>query len=138
MCAIITVKKGVFDVGKLKCLINLVEDDQKIFTNETFFGMKSGNKISYKENDVIVTILVNNNKIMMKRRSADYEIHFQFEEKSNTVGKYFINNSDLWLPLDTFTDKIVVDDSSIRVNYQLKLNEKPQKFLFEIKYEVIE
>ena len=138
MCAIITVKKGVFIVGKVKCLINLTEDDQQVFTNETFFGVKNDNKISYKENNVIVTILIDNNKIIMKRRASDYEIHLQFEAKSNTVGKYFVNNSDLWLPLDTFTDKIVVDDSSIRVDYELKLNEKPQKFLFEIKYEVIE
>lgn len=123
---------------KIKCLTTLIENKLKIFENEVFFGIKSGNKISYKENEIIVTILLEDNKIIMKRKSIEYEIYLEFVEKNNSTSKYFLNNNNLWLPLDTFTDKIVVDDSSIKLEYQLKLDKKPTKFLFEIKYEVVE
>lgn len=123
---------------KIKCLTTLIENKLKIFENEVFFGIKSGNKISYKENEIIVTILLEDNKIIMKRKSLEYEIYLEFVEKNNSTSKYFLNNNNLWLPLDTFTDKIVVDDSSIKLEYQLKLDKKPTKFLFEIKYEVVE
>ena len=123
---------------KIKCLTTLIENKLKIFENEVFFGIKSGNKISYKENEIIVTILLEDNKIIMKRKSLEYEIYLEFVEKNNSTSKYFLNNNNLWLPLDTFTDKILVDDSNIRIEYELTLESTPTQFLFEIKYEVVE
>lgn len=123
---------------KIKCIVNLKENDKCIFVNETFLGVKLQNKISYKENEIMVTIFVDDNKIIMKRVALDYEINLEFIENRNTIGKYFINNGNLWLPLDTFTDTILVDDSNIRIEYKLNLEEEPTKFLLEIKYEVIE
>lgn len=123
---------------KVKCLINLKENDKIIFDNEIFFGIKLKNKISYKENEIMVTIFVYDNRIIMKRVAKNYEINLQFVENTNTTSKYFLNNGNLWLPLDTFTDTILVDDSNIRVKYILKLDNEPTQFLFEIKYEVIE
>ena len=125
-------------MGKIEGIVTLIENDEKIFENLVFNGLKNNNKICYKENEIMVTILYEDNKIIMKRKSLEYEIYFEFIEKNNTTSKYFLNNNDLWLPLDTFTDKIVVDDSSIKVEYQLKLDTKPTRFSFEIKYEVVE
>lgn len=125
-------------MAKVKCTVNLKENDQVIFKDETFFGIKVENKISYKENDIMVTIFAQDNKIIMTRVSSEYEINLQFVEKKNTIGKYFINNGNLWLPLDTFTDTILVDDSNIRIEYKLNLEDEPTSFLFEVEYEVIE
>lgn len=125
-------------MAKVKCLINLKENGEFVFNNEYFFGIKIQNKISYKENEIMVTIFMYDNKIIMKRVGKDYEINLEFVEKTNTTGKYFINNSNLWLPLDTFTDKILVDDSSIKIEYKLNLDNVPTEFSLEIKYEVIE
>lgn len=125
-------------MAKVKCTVNLKENDKVIFDNEPFLGVKLENKISYKENEIMVTILMIDNKIIMKRVARDYEINLQFVENRNTTGKYFINNGNLWLPLDTFTDTILVDDSNIRIEYKLNLEDEPTKFLLEIKYEVIE
>lgn len=125
-------------MSKIKCLINLKENGNITYSNEVFFGIKLKNKISYKENEISVTIFIYDNKIIMKRISCEYEINLEFQENKSTVSKYFINNGNLWLPLETFTDTILVDDSQIKIEYQLKLDEKPTQFLFEIKYEVIE
>lgn len=125
-------------MAKIKCIVNLKENDKFVFKNKIFFGVKTENKISYKENEIMVTIFEYDNKIIMKRVAKDYEINLQFVENTNTTGKYFINNGNLWLPLYTFTDKILVDDSSIIIEYKLNLEEEPTKLLLEIKYEVIE
>lgn len=123
---------------KIKCVINLEEKENTVFDNKVFYGVKIGNKITYQEDKIMVTIFACDNKIIMKRVDNDYQILLEFEEGKKSIGKYFINNGNLWLPLDTFTDKILVDDSSIRIEYQLKLDNKPTKFLFEVQYEVIE
>lgn len=125
-------------MSKIKCIVNLKENEKTVFDNKVFYGVKIGNKITYSEDKIMVTILEFDNKIIMKRVENDYQISLEFEEGKNTINKYFVNNDNLWLPLDTFTDKILVDDSSIRVQYELKLDNKPTKFLFEIQYEVIE
>ena len=125
-------------MSKIKCIINLKENDNIIFNDKVFYGVKINNKMTYKENEIMVTILLDDNKIIMKREGLDYLINLEFEENNNTIGKYFINNGNLWLPLDTFTDTILVDDSNIKLEYQLKLDDTPTKFLFEIKFEVIE
>ena len=125
-------------MSKIKCVVNLKENENIVFNNNVFYGVKTGNKITYQEDKIMVTILISDNKIIVKRVENDYQILLEFEQQKNNTSKYFINNDNLWLPLDTFTDKILVDDSSIRIKYELKLDNKPTKFLFEIQYEVIE
>ena len=125
-------------MSKIKCIVNLKENNDVVFSNEVFYGVKGGNKISYQENGIMVTILIYDNKIIMKRIQENFEILLDFEKGKSSVGKYFINNDNLWLPLHTFTDTILVDDSYIRIDYQLSLDNEPTKFLFEIQYEVIE
>ncbi|MBE6151957.1 MAG: hypothetical protein E7165_01420 [Firmicutes bacterium] len=123
-------------MAKIKCVVNLKENDNIIFADKRFYGIKTNNKISYQEEDVIVAIFINDNKILMKRVKEDSKILLEFEENVCTIGKYFINNDNLWLPLDIFTDKILVDDSYMRIAYNIKLDNEPTKFLFEIRYEV--
>jgi len=125
-------------VTKIRCIVNLKENNSIVFKKVELTGVKVNNKISYRENGIMVTILLSDNKIIMKRVKDDSKILLEFEEGKTSTGKYFINNSDLWLPLNTFTDTILVDDSYIRIEYQLDLDDKPTKFLFEIRYEVIE
>lgn len=125
-------------MSKIKLLVNLKENNNMILKDKCFFGVRTDEKIFYKEDEIMVTIFVTNNKIIMKRESLEYEINLEFIEGKITTGKYFINNGNLWLPLDTFTDKILVDDSYIRIEYTLTLDENETKFLFEIKYEVTE
>lgn len=125
-------------MAKIKLLVNLKENNKIVFKDKCFFGVINDEKIVYKEDEIIVTILNFDNKIIMKRQSKEYEINLEFIEGKTTTGKYFINNGNLWLPLDTFTDKILFDDSYIRIEYTLTLDENETKFLFEIEYEVTE
>ena len=71
---------------------------------------------------------------MMKRSNKEYQLNLEFEERSNTTGKYFLNNDNLWLPIEVFTDKILVSENCVEVDYYIdKIN-----FNFKISFEVIE
>lgn len=119
-------------MAKVSCLINLKEEDKIVIDNKKVMGIKSDNKITFKDDDITVIIMIDNSKIMMKRVSKDYELAFEFQEKTNTIGKYFLNNDNLWLPIDTFTDKILVSEKSIEVDYYIdKIN-----FNFKLSFEV--
>ncbi len=121
-------------MAKVSCLINLKEDDKTVIDNKRVVGIKIDNKITFKDDNITVTIIVDNNKIIMKRISKDYELNFEFQERINTTGKYFLNNDNLWLPIEVFTDKILVSEKSIEVDYYIdKIN-----FDFKISFEVIE
>lgn len=121
-------------MAKINCVINLKEDDKIVMDNKEVIGIKSGDKITFKDDEVIVTIIIDNNKIMMKRVNKEYELNLEFEEEINTTGKYFLNNDNLWLPIEVFTDKILVSEKSVEVDYYIdKIN-----FNFKISFEVIE
>lgn len=124
-------------MAKIKCKLLLKENNSIIIDNEYFLGIKTNNKISYKENNILVTILVLDNKIVMKRVSDEYEITLEFQDQTNTQGKYFANSCNLLLPLNIFTDKILVSDQEIIINYQIKDSQEPTNFYFKISYEVI-
>ena len=118
----------------VSCVINLKEDDKIVIDNKEVIGIRNNDKITFKDDDITVTIMVDNNKIMMKRVSKDYQLNFEFEERINTMGKYFLNNDNLWLPIEVFTDKILVSENCVEVDYYIdKIN-----FNFKISFEVIE
>lgn len=125
-------------MAKIRCCVDLKENEKSIFNNTHFCGIKVNNKISYHEDKIMVTILIDDNKIIMKRTSSDYKIVLQFEANKKTIGQYFLNNENLWLPLDIFTDTILFGDSSLQINYSLIQDNNPTKFFFRIKYEVVE
>ena len=121
-------------VAKINCVINLKEDDKIVMDMKEVIGIKNNNKITFKDDGIIVTIIIDNNKIMMKRVSRDYELTLEFQEKTNTTGKYFLNNDNLWLPIEVFTDKILVSENCVEVDYYIdKIN-----FNFKISFEVKE
>lgn len=119
-------------MAKINCVINLKEDDKIVIDKKEVMGIKNGNKITFKDDEVIVTITTDNNKIMMKRVNKEYELNLEFAEGINKTGKYFLNNANLWLPIEVFTDKILVSEKSVEVDYYIdKIN-----FNFKISFEV--
>ena len=80
MCYNDNVKKRRNTVAKVNCVINLKEDGKIVVDKKEVMGIKSSNKITFKDDAVIVTIIIDNNKIMMKRVNKEYELNLEFEE----------------------------------------------------------
>lgn len=83
-------------------------------------GIKNDNIITYKDNDVLVSIKIDNS-IKMKRNN----IEFIFIKNKNTNCIYNIYNKNLTLNL--FTNEIIISDKYIEIDYKIedeKLNFK--------------
>lgn len=120
-------------MAKTICCINLYENDKLVIDNKKVTGIKNDNKITYFDDNMTVTILLNGNTITMKRVSDEYNLILTFKDHVDTKGQYFLNNFNLWLPLDIFTDKILVSEKMLEINYQIE----DTRFNFRIDFEVI-
>ena len=60
-------------MGKINLKASLISDEENLSIETT--GIKTGNKIVYKENNITVTILIFDNKIEMNRTCNEYKIN---------------------------------------------------------------
>ena len=118
---------------KINCCINLHENDTLVIENKKIIGIKNKDRIIYNDDNMAVTISLEDNTITMKRVCDEYTLTLLFEEKENTKGNYFSNRLNLWLPLDIFTDKILVSEKSVQIIYKIE----DKQFDFVIDFEVI-
>ena len=107
-------------MGKINLKSVIISDEENL-TIETS-GIKTKNKIIYKENDISVTILIFDNKIEMKRSCNDYEINLIFEKNKKTISTYQIFGGFKKFSLETITKSLKIDKSKIEINYELEGN----------------
>lgn len=93
-------------------------------------GIKNNNKITYKENDVLVCINVLKNKIKMNRKCNEYEIDLLFEKSKDTISTYSVFGGLKKFDLVTKTKKLLITDDKIIVDYNLEGNDF--KFILEV------
>ena len=108
-------------MGKIKLVAKLIslEDNLNIKT----IGIRNNNKISYKENDISVTIFILDNKIEMNRICNDYEINLILEKNKNTISFYKLFGGTKVFELSTVTNYLNIDNNKIEVYYELEGNE---------------
>lgn len=127
----LTVKWGM--QMKIKGKINLKNNDEVIMNNKLFTGLKIDNKITYYEDDIKVSLVLGD-KISLKRSNDEYELELIFTNKMESKGKYLLKKDNLFLPLYIITDKIIVGNNLIVINYQMD----EEKFEFKLEFEVVE
>lgn len=108
-------------MGKIKLNARLISDDEKLDISTT--GIKTNNKIVYKENNITVTILLLNNKIEMNRTCNEYKINLIFEKDKITTSKYTVFGMPKEFLLETKTNELLVTDDEIKINYNLEGND---------------
>ena len=105
-------------MGKIKLKMSIISDFDNLEIETT--GIISKNKIIYKENDVVVTILMDDNKIEMNRSTKDYSIELIFIKISKSISRYKLFNK--YINLETFTNKLVKSSNKIKLDYTLEGN----------------
>ena len=108
-------------MGKINLKARLVSDEENL--NIITTGIKTNNKIVYKENNVIVTILILNNKIEMNRTCNEYKINLIFEKDKKTISKYNVFGMPKEFLLETKTKKLEILDNQIKIDYNLEGND---------------
>ena len=94
-------------------------------------GIKTKNKIVYKENNITVTILIFDNKIEMNRTCNEYKINLIFEKEKNTMSKYNVFGMPKEFLLETKTKKLEITNTLIKIDYNLEGNNFSYELVLE-------
>lgn len=124
-------------MSKINGCINLQKDGEIIYSNFPIKGIKTNDKIVYKENDINVTIFLDNNTIEMKRRTGDYIIELIFLDGKVTNGNYHLIEYKNSINLNIETLSSVNQDNKIILDYNLSMAEEfIGHFTFSLEFEV--
>ncbi len=108
-----------------------------VIKNE-FIGIINNNKITYKDNGVLVNIYIDNNKIKMERKTSSYIIKFTFIHNTVTQCEYYIKGLERIIYFDNYTKQLQIKSNKIFVEYDLyQQQNKIESFMFKLIYEVI-
>ena len=116
-------------MGKINLKANLVSPDEIL--NIDTSGIKTSNKIVYKENNITVTILIQNNRIEMNRTCNEYKINLVFENNKKTISTYQVFGMPKTFDLETKTKKLIIKENLIELEYELEGN----NFKYSIEWE---
>lgn len=122
-------------MSKIKGEIILKNKEEKEKNIINFKGIYTNNHISYKENDILVTIDIMNNKIVMKRVASDYEAILSLILNKTTKNKYNIKNVGCVI-LNIKTLKLNIDNNCIDIEYLVI--DSNETFSYRINYELME
>lgn len=120
-------------MGKINLKAKLISDEENL--NIETSGIKTSNKIVYKENNITVTILILDNKIEMNRACNEYKINFVFEKDKKTISRYNVFGMPKEFLLETKTNKLIIKDNEIDLNYNLEGNNFKYSLVWEVSHE---
>ena len=118
---------------KINLKAKLISDEENL--NIETSGIKTSNKIIYKENNITVTILIQDNKIEMNRTCNEYKINFVFEKNKKTISKYNVFGMPKEFLLETKTNKLIIKENEIDLNYNLEGNNFKYSLIWEVSHE---
>lgn len=107
-------------MGKYKYRANLSSTDENIDING--ICIYHDNKISYKENNINVTIIILDKKVELLRKCNEYEIKLIFEKKKKSKSEYKVFGGTKLFYLETYTNKLNIDSKKIELEYILEGN----------------
>lgn len=95
-------------------------------------GIRNDNKIKYLESDMIVTVTLLDNKVIVTRSNNYYQVTLNFEKDKKTISTYSFIGGRKTFELETFTNELLISDNKVFIKYNLEEND------FEFTLEVIE
>lgn len=100
---------------KIKSILENTSNNEKIEYN--ILGIKNNNKITYLENDINVSIIIDDN-IKIIRKDQDKEIILEFINKKDTKCLYKAYNNIYELGI--YTNNLIIKDNYIEIDYRVE------------------
>lgn len=121
-------------MGKINIITKLENVNEKKFFSTDCMGLKIDNKIKFFDNNIGITITINDNEIEIDRRCDEYEIVIVASLLENKKGVYKIKGLGN-LDLDVKTKKLEINENGFEVNYLMILDsDNPQEFKYTVTY----
>lgn len=106
---------------------NVIKDKTK--------GIKKDNIITYKEDETIVSILLEKGIISIERENDKMHLNLKFEENKSYVTDYLIKDLGFNFKADTRTKKLMISENKISILYELYINgEYSDSFNFNLEW----
>ncbi|MEG0022039.1 MAG: DUF1934 family protein [Bacilli bacterium] len=122
-------------MSKIKLCTELVnKTENEVFKTETN-GIIESNKIKYNDNGITVVITLNTDKIIINRRSEEYDIILPLTLNEKQNGEYKVKQLGT-LNLEVVTKKLEINEKKIEIEYSMILNKTSKTdFFYKIEYE---
>lgn len=121
-------------MGKINIITKLENVNEKKFFSSDCMGLKIDNKIKFFDNNIGITITMNDNEIVIDRRCDEYEIVIVASLLETKKGIYKIKGLGN-LDLDVKTKKLEINENGFEVNYLMILDsDNPQEFKYTVTY----
>ena len=121
-------------MGKINIITKLENVNEKKFFSNDCMGLKIDNKIKFFDNNIGITITINDNEIEIDRRCDEYEIVIVASLLETKKGIYKIKGLGN-LDLDVKTKKLEINENGFEVNYLMILDsDNPQEFKYTVTY----
>ena len=106
--------------------------------NNTFIeedAIKRENSIIYNKKDTNINILLEENKIIIKRKNKLFNNSLEFIKNEVTKSKYYINSYDKYFNIKIFTKILDINSNILKIKYDLYIeNEKQDEYTFELNW----
>ena len=121
-------------MGKINIITKLENVNEKKFFSTDCMGLKIDNKIKFFDNNIGITITMNDNEIVIDRRCDEYEIVIVASLLETKKGIYKIKGLGT-LDLDVKTKKLEINENGFEVNHLMILDsDNPQEFKYTVTY----
>ena len=121
-------------MGKINIITKLERVIEKEFLSSTSMGLKIDNKIKFFDNNIGITITMNDNEIVIDRRCDEYEIVIVASLLETKKGIYKIKGLGN-LDLEEKKKKLEINENGFEVNYLMILDsDNPQEFKYTVTY----
>ena len=121
-------------MGKINIITKLENVNEKKFFSTDCMGLKIDNKVKFFDNNIGITITMNDNEIVIDRRCDEYEIVIVASLLETKKGIYKIKGLGN-LDLDVKTKKLEINENGFEVNYLMILDsDNPQEFKYTVTY----
>lgn len=121
-------------MSKVNIITKLENVNEKKFFSTDCMGLKIDNKIKFFDNNISITITINDNEIEIDRKCDEYEIVIVASLLETKKGIYKIKGLGN-LDLDVKTKKLEINENGFEVNYLMILDsDNPQEFKYTLTY----
>ena len=119
-------------MSKIKIISTLlVNNDIDTKITKEVKGIKTNNKLTFKEDSINVVVKFDYSKLQIKREDVDYQIIMDFGLEESQCLYTLTNMGKMYLPL--VTEELKVVNQEIRVKYKIYEN----TYRYVINYEVL-
>lgn len=103
-------------------------------TKETIdtLGIKNKYNVIYNFNNIKHKIIFNKKNILLIRENEDFIHNFNFELSKETDSEYYIKEYSTNIDVPIITNKLIISDNSIEIEYLIKETNEQYRFVLEM------